>query len=66
MIGILKPFLQFDEIVENFKKYIESGGIKNLNNITIQGTADSATPNRNAPSGFSKIDHDYGGSTDVK
>jgi len=57
---------KFDEIVENFKKYIESGGIKNLNNITIQGTADSATPNRNAPSGFSKIDHDYGGSTDVK
>jgi len=57
---------KFNEIVGNFKKYIENGGIKNLNNITIQGTADSATPNRNAPSGFSKIDHDYGGSENAK
>jgi len=56
----------FSKIVDKFKEYIKAGGIENLNNITIQGTADSGTPNRTAPSGFSKIDHDYGGSTNAK
>lgn len=56
----------FSTIVDKFRDYIDAGGIKNLNNITIQGTADSGTPNRTAPSGFSEIDHDYGGSTDVE
>ena len=56
----------FEKIVSKFEEYIEAGGIKNLNNITIQGTADSATPNRKAPAPFSRIDHNYGGSTDVE
>ena len=60
--------ITFDKIVRQFKEYIEAGGLSNLNNIEIQGTADSAVPNDKVPkimrnAGYNKIDHDYGGKT---
>jgi hypothetical protein len=52
---------EFNKIVEDLVKYIGAGGIGNLNNMTIQGSADSAKP------GLSGHDHGnnpYDGITD--
>ena len=35
---------EFDEIVERLEDYINAGGVENLTNMTIQGSADSAKP----------------------
>lgn len=47
----------FEKIVDQFVRYIKIGGAKNLKNVTIQGSADSATPTLDAPSGFTQLDH---------
>lgn len=59
---------QFKSILTQFVKYIEAGGGPKLTNVTIKGSADSATPTLDVPSGYSKLDHPdskpYGGKTD--
>lgn len=52
---------EFDIIVSEFVQYIKNGGLKNLTNVTIQGTADASNPTWNPPTGYSVIDHTYGG-----
>lgn len=52
---------EFDMIVLQFVRYIKNGGLKNLTNVTIQGTADASNPTWNPPTGYSSIDHTYGG-----
>lgn len=49
----------FEKIVKQFVKYVNLGGAKNLKNVTIQGSADSAAPTLKVPSGFSKLDHPH-------
>jgi len=62
----------FSKIVNAFVKYINAGGGDKLTNVNIKGSADSAAPNENIPSGYSKLDHPgdkpFGGipSTDLK
>lgn len=65
--NMVKPYFEnypdaknsFEKIVDQFVKYINFGGAKNLKNVTIQGSADSASPTLKAPSGFSKLDHPH-------
>lgn len=65
--NIVKPKLEggakeeFDMIVDEFVNYIKNGGLKNLTNVTIQGTADASNPTWNPPAGYTTIDHTYGG-----
>ena len=47
----------FNNIVTSFVKYIKAGGGSKLTNVTIKGSADSAAPNENIPSGYNKLDH---------
>ena len=58
----------FNNIVDRFVKYIEAGGGPKLTNVTIKGSADSARPTTQIPSGYSSLDHPggtpYGGETD--
>jgi len=49
----------FEKIVKQFVKYVNLGGAKNLKNVTIQGSADSAAPTLKVPSGFSELDHPH-------
>lgn len=59
---------KFDNIVTLFVSYIEAGGGPKLTNVTIKGSADSARPTTQIPSGYSSLDHPggtpYGGETD--
>jgi len=59
--------VEFDRIVTAFVNYINAGGFDKLNNITIQGSADSANPTLSVPSGYSELDHNppYDGLTDL-
>lgn len=62
---------KFDEIVAQFSNYIKNGGGPNLTNVTIQGSADSYTPNKKVPTGYSRLDHPdpnnpFNGITDPK
>ena len=52
---------EFNEIVNQFVRYIKSGGLDKLNNVTIQGQADAANPTWDIPSSYQKLDHIYGG-----
>jgi hypothetical protein len=52
---------EFNNIVNQFVEYINAGGLDKLNNVTIQGQADSANPTWDVPSGYNKLDHKYGG-----
>lgn len=58
----------FDEIVTKFVAYINAGGGPKLTNVTIKGSADSARPTLDVPSGYSQLDHPdskpYNGETD--
>ena len=58
----------FEKIVGQFVNYIENGGGPKLTNVTIKGSADSARPTLQVPSGYSSLDHPggtpYGGETD--
>lgn len=58
----------FDDIVSKFVTYIKYGGGPKLTNVTIKGSADSAKPTLDVPSGYSKLDHPdskpYNGQTD--
>lgn len=58
----------FNNIVTEFVSYIEAGGGPKLTNVTIKGSADSARPTTQIPSGYSSLDHPggtpYGGETD--
>jgi hypothetical protein len=58
---------QFDIIVERIVDYINAGGFDKLNNITIQGSADSANPTLSVPAGYTELDHNppYDGLTDL-
>ena len=60
----------FKIIVEQFVEYIRNGGGPKLTNVTIKGSADSARPTLQVPSGYSSLDHPggtpYGGKTDPK
>ena len=62
--------VQFEEIVTDFIKYINAGGMDKLTKVTIQGSADSAAPTLKPPSGYSNLDHPsaepYNGKTDPK
>ena len=51
----------FNSIVSQFEDYINNGGIEKLTNITIQGQADAANPTWDVPTGYSQLDHKYGG-----
>jgi hypothetical protein len=53
--------VQFEEIVNEFVKYIINGGFDKLTNVTIQGRADSANPTWDIPAGETALDHNYGG-----
>jgi hypothetical protein len=59
--------VEFDRIVTAFVNYINAGGFDKLNNITIQGSADSANPTLSVPSGYTELDHNppYDGLTDL-
>jgi len=66
LVGLAKR--EFDNIVDEFVNYINSKPDKEgrtafskLTNITIQGQADSANPTWDKPSGYSSLDHTYGG-----
>ena len=58
----------FNDIVRKFVRYIEAGGGPKLTNVTIKGSADSARPTLDVPSGYSQLDHPdskpYNGETD--
>jgi hypothetical protein len=59
----------FDIIVEAFTEYIKMGGGNNLDNVTIQGSADSGKPTLDVPEGYGgSLDHPdsqpYGGEKD--
>lgn len=58
----------FDDIVKKFVKYVKAGGGSKLTNVTIKGSADSAKPTLDVPSGYSQLDHPdpkpYNGETD--
>ena len=58
----------FDGIVTKFVNYINAGGGPKLTNVTIKGSADSARPTLDVPSGYSQLDHPdskpYNGETD--
>ena len=60
----------FETIVTSFVNYIKSGGGPKLTNVTIKGSADSARPTLDVPSGYSQLDHPdsepYNGETDPK
>jgi hypothetical protein len=60
----------FNEILRRFVEYIKNGGGPNLTNVTIKGSADSATPTTDVPAGYSKLDHPsakpYNGLTDPR
>jgi hypothetical protein len=58
---------QFDMIVEKIVDYINAGGFDKLNNMTIQGSADSANPTLSVPVGYTELDHNppYDGLTDL-
>ena len=58
---------QFDIIVKKIIEYINAGGFDKLNNITIQGSADSANPTLSVPAGYTELDHNppYDGLTDL-
>jgi hypothetical protein len=59
--------VEFDRIVTAFVNYINAGGFDKLNNITIQGSADSANPTLSVPAGYTELDHKppYDGLTDL-
>ena len=59
--------IEFDRIVTAFVNYISAGGFDKLNNITIQGSADSANPTLSVPAGYTQLDHNppYDGETDL-
>ena len=61
---------KFKQIVKLFTEYIKMGGGNKLTNVTIQGSADSATPTLKVPQGYSSLDHPdpkpYNGETDPK
>ena len=59
--------IAFDNIVGNIVDYINAGGFDKLNNITIQGSADSANPTLSVPAGYTELDHNppYDGETDL-
>jgi hypothetical protein len=59
--------IAFDNIVSQIVDYINAGGFDKLNNITIQGSADSANPTLSVPSGYTELDHNppYDGLTDL-
>ena len=58
----------FNFILRKFVEYIKNGGGPNLTNVTIKGSADSATPTTDVPAGYPKLDHPsarpYNGLTD--
>ena len=58
---------KFDKLVSSFKTFIDKGGFDYINNVTIQGSADSARPTEDVPHGYDGLDHPdglYGGETD--
>ena len=63
---------QFGIVLNAFVKYISAGGGDKLTNVTIKGSADSARPTIDVPSGYGgKLDHPgspppYGGITGNK
>jgi hypothetical protein len=58
---------QFDIVVNKIADYINAGGFDKLNNMTIQGSADSANPTLSVPDGYTQLDHNppYDGETDL-
>jgi len=74
--NMVKPYFEkypgsekvFDDILSMFITYIKNGGGSKLTNVTIQGSADSATPTLKVPQGYSSLDHPdpkpYNGETD--
>ena len=58
---------QFDIVVNKIVDYINAGGFDKLNNMTIQGSADSANPTLSVPAGYTQLDHNppYDGETDL-
>jgi hypothetical protein len=58
---------QFDIVVTKIANYINAGGFNKLNNMTIQGSADSANPTLSVPAGYTQLDHNppYDGETDL-
>ena len=58
---------QFDIVVNKIADYINAGGFDKLNNMTIQGSADSANPTLSVPAGYTQLDHNppYDGETDL-
>lgn len=74
--NMVKPYFEkypgsekvFNDILNKFIRYIKNGGGSKLTNVTIQGSADSATPTLKVPQGYSSLDHPdpkpYNGETD--
>lgn len=74
--NMVKPYFEkypdaqtvFNDIVRKFVRYIKAGGGPKLTNVTIKGSADSARPTLDVPSGYSQLDHPdskpYNGETD--
>ena len=58
---------QFDIVVNKIADYINAGGFDKLNNMTLQGSADSANPTLSVPAGYTQLDHNppYDGETDL-
>lgn len=61
----------YEKFINNLSDFINNGGLNKITSIDIQGTADSARPTLDVPSGYSKLDHDlvgdsqpYGGEKD--
>ena len=60
---------KFDDLVTKITEFISKGGFDYIKSITIQGSADSARPTEDVPSGYSGLDHPdgiYGGITGDK
>ena len=63
----LKKEHQFDIVVNKIADYINAGGFDKLNNMSLQGSADSANPTLSVPAGYTQLDHNppYDGETDL-
>lgn len=60
--------LAYDEFINKIVVFLNNADASKLPNFTIQGTADSARPTLDVPSGYSSLDHSdtppYAGETD--
>lgn len=60
---------KFDDLIIKIADFIDKGGFDYIKSITIQGSADSARPTEDVPSGYPGLDHPdgiYGGITGDK